>query len=274
MKPLSADLIYDVGLLDGADTAYYLFRGYRVVAIDANSQMIEMAGARFAKEIGSKRLTLVNAGIGLAPGAATFWISDKPQWSSFDKSIASRDGTGHRPVSVPVVPFSDILAEYGIPHYLKIDIEGHDRMCLDALRGGRLPKYLSVESDDQAITMLELLRDIGYRRFKLVNQVGWLPVRPNGVGLFCSRLIASAAWGRLRIRPLSRIAEKFTDPARIASCGFAFSPGCTGPWGEDVPGGWMTLGQAKSTYLREWDAFLSRQQQPHYSFWYDWHATY
>jgi hypothetical protein len=31
-----SDLIYDVGLLDGADTAYYLFRGFRVVAVDAN----------------------------------------------------------------------------------------------------------------------------------------------------------------------------------------------------------------------------------------------
>jgi hypothetical protein len=28
------ELIYDVGLFDGADTAYYLYRGYRVVAID------------------------------------------------------------------------------------------------------------------------------------------------------------------------------------------------------------------------------------------------
>ena len=32
-----SDLIYDVGLFDGGDTAYYLFRGYNVVAIDAKS---------------------------------------------------------------------------------------------------------------------------------------------------------------------------------------------------------------------------------------------
>ena len=26
--------------------------------------------------------------------------------------------------------FSQVLAEYGVPHYCKIDIEGHDRLCL------------------------------------------------------------------------------------------------------------------------------------------------
>lgn len=53
-----SDLIYDVGLFDGGDTAYYLFRGYNVVAIDANPVMVERARLRFAKEIRDKRLTL------------------------------------------------------------------------------------------------------------------------------------------------------------------------------------------------------------------------
>lgn len=53
-----SDLIYDVGLFDGGDTAYYLFRGYNVVAIDANPVMVERARLRFAQEIRDKRLTL------------------------------------------------------------------------------------------------------------------------------------------------------------------------------------------------------------------------
>jgi FkbM family methyltransferase len=283
VKAAPSDLIYDIGLFDGADTAYYLFRGYRVVAVDANPQMIEMAKARFAEEVAGRRLTLVNAGISQASGEATFWVSDKADWSSFDRAIASREGTGHRPVPVPVVPFSELLAEYGVPYYLKIDIEGNDRICVDALKGDRLPQYISVESecvgdsevlsDERATAMLELLREIGYRRFKLVNQRGWLPVRPAGAARFCTRLITSAARGRFRAPGLSRIAERFTDPARIASFGFPFSFGCTGPWGEDIPGGWMTFAQAKAAYLSERHSFFSRGQAL-YQFWYDWHATY
>lgn len=60
MTQARSDLIYDIGLLDGEDTTYYLFRGYNVVAVDANSLMVEQARLRFAGAIESKRLTLLN----------------------------------------------------------------------------------------------------------------------------------------------------------------------------------------------------------------------
>ena len=179
-----SDLIYDVGLFDGGDTGYYLFRGYRVIAIDANPMMIECAAARFAKEVREGRLTLLNVGVADKPGTLTFWISDCPEWSSFDRTIASREDTAHRPVPVPVVPFAQLLAAYGTPHYLKIDIEGNDRLCVDALRGMALPKYISVESecvgdstvlsDQEAMAVLNSLRDVGYKRFKLIKQNTWI----------------------------------------------------------------------------------------------------
>jgi FkbM family methyltransferase len=279
-----SDLIYDVGLFDGGDTAYYLFRGYNVVAIDANPLMIEKARSRFSEEIRAKRLTLLNVGISNTPGTETFWISHHPEWSSFDRTIASRAGVASESVSVSTVPFSEILAEHGVPHYLKIDIEGHDQLCVDALKGMLLPKYISVESEcaedartlseKDAIAMLELLRDVGYRRFKLVKQSTWTSVRSNFIARSCLSLVTSVAQGRLQVRGLSRIAYKFTDSARVAAAsGFVFSQGCTGPWGEDVPGGWMTFDKARGIYLRRRRAFFLRKQKL-YSLWYDWHATY
>jgi FkbM family methyltransferase len=278
------DLIYDIGLFDGEDTAYYLFRGYNVVAVDANPLMVERARLRFSKEILARRLTLVNAGVSESEGTATFWISDSPEWSSFDKAIASRNGTGHRPVPVPTVPFSQLLAEHGTPHYLKIDIEGNDRVCVDALRGRELPRYISMEteclgdskvlSDEQAAVTLELLREIGYLRFKLVNQNGWIPVGSNRAAYFVRHLFQSAARGRLRVRGLSKIAYRFTVPGRIAAVsGFALSPGSSGPWGDQISGDWMSFEKAKSVYLQARRLHFRRRVSP-FSFWYDWHATY
>jgi FkbM family methyltransferase len=276
------DLIFDVGLFDGGDTAYYLFRGFNVLAIDANPLMIERAQLRFAKEIQEKRLTLLNVGISDAPGTAEFWVSDHPDWSSFDQRIASRDGTGNRSFPVRVVPFAQLHGEYGVPHYLKIDIEGNDRMCEEGLKGRALPQYVSVESecvgdagvlsDREATGMLELLRDVGYRKFKLVNQDGWRSVRANGTGRFFMRLMTSAAHGRLRVSRLSAVARKFTDSARISRLGFEFAPGSSGPLGEDVPGSWMRYEKGRFIYLRERKKLLA-QAQSLYSFWYDWHAT-
>jgi FkbM family methyltransferase len=282
---LRPDLIYDVGLFDGGDTAYYLFRGYNVVAVDANPLMVEKARSRFAREIQAKRLTVLNVGISETRGTETFWISDVPNWSSFDRTIASRLGTAQRPVSVSGVPFSQLLAQYGVPHYLKIDIQGNERLCVDALKGTRLPKYISVAaenvgdatvlSDEQAVAMLDLLRNVGYQRFKLVNQSdGWRSVRSNAVARFWMRIVTSADRGWLRVRGLSRIAHKFSDSGRIAALGYAFSPHSSGPWGDDVPGPWMTFEKARSTYLRERRSHFSREGMPLYSFWHDWHATY
>jgi len=44
-------LIYDVGMNNGDDSAYYLSLGFRVVAIEANPELVEQAKLRFAREI-------------------------------------------------------------------------------------------------------------------------------------------------------------------------------------------------------------------------------
>jgi hypothetical protein len=53
---VECDLIYDVGIHDGNDTAYYLAEGYRVLAIDANPAHIERATKRFEHELNDERL--------------------------------------------------------------------------------------------------------------------------------------------------------------------------------------------------------------------------
>src|SRR5207253_10987847 len=84
------NLIYDVGLHDGEDTGYYLARGYRVVAIDANPSKIARAKEQFAEHIKAERLILVNAGIFPVAAELDFWVSEFDFWSSFDKTMASR----------------------------------------------------------------------------------------------------------------------------------------------------------------------------------------
>jgi FkbM family methyltransferase len=278
------DLIYDVGLFDGEDAAYYLFRGYTVVAIDANPVMIERARRRFAEEISAGRLTLLNVGVAREPGSLTFWVSDLPEWSSFDRAIASRDGTGHRAVEVPTRRFDQILAEHGVPMYLKVDIEGHDRLCIEGLSERALPRYVSVESecvgdsavlsDEESLSMLGLLKEKGYSRFKLVAQHNLRSVSSTSRGgRLVSRVVYSAARGRLRVPVLAGVARRVIDPVRHAGVTYSFHVGSTGPWGEDIRGGWMTFEHARSVYLSERRAYFKGANSKAYGFWYDWHAT-
>jgi FkbM family methyltransferase len=125
------DLIYDVGMNNGDDTAYYLRRGFRVVAIEANTCLAECAAERFRTQISSNQLRILNIGIAAVEGELPFWICETySEWSSFDRKIASRDGCPHHEVMVPCRRFASVLEEFGVPYYLKVDIEGNDILCL------------------------------------------------------------------------------------------------------------------------------------------------
>src|SRR5579871_6024138 len=69
------DLVFDVGMHRGEDTAYYLHKGYRVVAFEANPSLIEHARIRFREELESGRLTIVPGAITEGtPENATFYV--------------------------------------------------------------------------------------------------------------------------------------------------------------------------------------------------------
>ena len=181
------------------------------------------------------------------------------------------------------MPFGELIAEYGVPHYLKIDIEGNDGCCVEALKGISLPEYVSVESecvgdstvlsDDEATAMLELLRDVGYRRFKLVNQFrSWNSNSSNVAACFGKRAISKAVRGLARLAGTSAIVWKLAHSVPATKLGIDITNGSSGPWGNDAPGVWMSFEEARSTYLQKRHSFFA-EDRPLYSFWHDWHAT-
>jgi hypothetical protein len=54
---MTADLLYDVGMNNGDDTAYYLYKGFRVVAVEADPVLVEAARERFAEPSSSSPRT-------------------------------------------------------------------------------------------------------------------------------------------------------------------------------------------------------------------------
>jgi FkbM family methyltransferase len=121
-------LIYDVGMNNGDDTAYYMWRGFRVLAIEANPELVQNALTRFAREIRTGRLIL-NVGIAEEQESVLpFWICDADsRLSSFDRGLASLNGScPHHEIRVPYRGFRSILEEFGVPFYMKVDIQGYD----------------------------------------------------------------------------------------------------------------------------------------------------
>jgi FkbM family methyltransferase len=272
---------------DGTDTAFYLHQGYAVLAIEADPVLALRAADRFADAVRSGQLQILNVGIARQTGAATFWIcEDNSVWNSFDEAIASRNSSRHHPVEIETRQFADILATFGVPEYLKIDIEGFDWLCVADLDRRALPKYISVESecvadgatltDVEATSMLTRLRDAGYTRFQLVSQDDFRSVVYPDRWRHVRRLVDSAAYGRLRVLRLAPIAKPFSHRGRMLARhgSYEFACGGTGPWGPGLLGRWMDYDTARTTYLGLRAEYFKDPEAKTYAFWYDWHATY
>jgi len=205
--------VFDVGLHKGEDTEFYLKKGFRVVAFEADPDLAAHCRARFADAVRDQRLVIVEGAIteaaeGSAPGGTVAFYRnlDLSVWGTVVASWADRNerlGTRVRRIDVPVVDFAAELARHGIPHYLKIDIEGCDGVCLAALgRFAEKPDYLSIESDKKSFARLaaeiEALQALGYTRFAAVQQGAiqhQRPPEPPREGVAATHVFARGASG-------------------------------------------------------------------------------
>src|SRR5690349_6900888 len=121
--------IFDIGMFDGADTAYYLDLGARVVAVEANPALVERAQLQFAKPIESGMLRVLNVAISQERGEVELTIcgTDLGSISIYADQLSQRHPLGS--FKVPAITFADQLQQEGTPDFLKIDIEGADHVC-------------------------------------------------------------------------------------------------------------------------------------------------
>jgi len=74
----------------------------------------------------------------------------------------------YEPINLQSVNVGELVAKYGMPYYIKIDVEHYDSKILEALfKSGIYPEYLSAESHSASIFCLLYLN--GYNGFKLVQ---------------------------------------------------------------------------------------------------------
>ncbi len=233
-------LIFDVGFHTGEDTFYYLKQGYNVVGIEANPLLVSNAQKKFDKAIESKQLQLLNIGMAKEEGILPFYINlHLSEWSSFDKELGSRMNTQYKNVEVACKKLSTLFDEFGVPHYLKIDIEGYDSICLETIVGyNNYPAYISCEAS--SIDCFNLLDKMGYTHFKLINQ--FRDFRAINISLEKNHFLTYLQNKKNRIK--LRL-QKFLPFKHIF--------GSSGPFGEDTNGNWYSADEIKKLYFQFFD---------------------
>src|SRR5512135_375772 len=89
-ETMDVGLVFDVGAHVGEDSDFYLALGYRVVAIEANPELVERLTKRFDQQIQQGRYVVVPNAIGESDEQITFyvnkrrsiWSTTNPRWAA------------------------------------------------------------------------------------------------------------------------------------------------------------------------------------------------
>ncbi len=162
-------LIFDLGLHKGYDAEFYLRKGFRVVGLEAVPGLSEFSAKRLSAF--GDRLTLVNKALYDRGGETVsfYTVPEKDDWGSLSKGKAEKGVERSVEISVPTITLSDLFDEYGVPYFVKCDLEGGDLIFLEQLRAdARRPAFVSVEMNDGSEG--DRLQACGYELAQIVNQ--------------------------------------------------------------------------------------------------------
>jgi FkbM family methyltransferase len=230
------DLIFDIGMSEGNDTAFYRAKNFRVIGVEPDIEMFAHLTERFAADIAEAKIKLYNCAASEHAGEIIeFYHHDQHQGiSSLSNSRAEFTPGSYTSYKILTIDWPSLSAKHGVPYYMKIDIERHEREFLRGMaKAPILPAYISIES--YQLEAAQLLYELGYTAFQLIDQ--------NPAGGFTLPTIQR-------------------EGATITWHDWSH---CSGPFGRDLPeNNWLSFEEFRKLWLT-----IRPDQAPT---WYDCHA--
>jgi FkbM family methyltransferase len=139
------DLCFDVGANIGNRVGPLLDIGARVVAVEPQKSCYDILASKFGNKI-----ILVTKGLSNTEEVKKFYIADDPTISSFSeewigavKADRFKDSNWNKVVEIEMTTLDKLIAQYGVPVFIKIDVEGYE---VEVLKGLHSPiKLISFE---------------------------------------------------------------------------------------------------------------------------------
>jgi FkbM family methyltransferase len=134
----SGQLVFDIGANVGVLSGVFASLGARVVAVEPNADCVRHIQLSYS----DKQIEVLQAAVGARNGIAVLNVSDDRDVRSsisddWMKTMSGQDesyqGIWSRQKVVPMLTLDSMVAHFGMPDFIKVDVEGFEEKVLSAL---------------------------------------------------------------------------------------------------------------------------------------------
>jgi FkbM family methyltransferase len=141
------DLVFDIGANIGVYAEVFQSIGARVVAVEPDPA----CSKEIAWTTSRDRVTIVQAAVGDQEGFCKLFVNELSILNTVSKNWVEKEkankpyeiGMWKNEIEVPMVTIDKLVAKYGIPRFIKLDVEGFELSVLSGMSSQ--PEYLSFE---------------------------------------------------------------------------------------------------------------------------------
>ncbi|MDQ3110740.1 MAG: FkbM family methyltransferase [Bacteroidota bacterium] len=173
-------LVFDVGANLGNYSAVFLEKNAKVIAVEPQSYCIDFLKLRFGK---NSAIKIIHCGLGANEEEKELMVSSAHTLSSFNKEwvegvnkterFKPSNAVWEKKERISMRTLDGLIKEYGLPSYLKIDVEGYEK---EVLRGLSRPvetvsfEFTIPELANDAVECVRMLAAIGLYEFQSVKE--------------------------------------------------------------------------------------------------------